>query len=336
MMTGDYAGTARSIAAQIGFSHPEKVLTGTDLQHLSDSEFAETLKHTNVFARMVPDQKLRIIKALKAQGEIVAMTGDGVNDAPSLKWADVGISMGGRGTDVAREASSLVLLDDNFASVVAAIRLGRRIFDNIRKALGFVLAVHVPIAGMALFPVLFGLPLVLLPAHIVFLELVIDPACALIFEGDPADSDIMRRPPRILGRPLFGAQEIFGNALQGALTFGLIIGSYLFALKSEASEASARAVAFSALVLSNLALILVSRSGGFSIREILRVRNSAFSWIVGGTLALLALVFSVPTARVLFKFSIPSGAGMITAAGCGILTLALGKGIFRIREMKRA
>ena len=198
MITGDYPATAQSIARQIGLANPERVITGPELDRMTDEELARSGSgDVQVFARVVPEQKLRIVNALKANREVVAMTGDGVNDAPALKAAHIGIAMGGRGTDVAREAASLVLLDDDFSSIVAAVRLGRRIFDNIKKAIAFIFAVHVPIAGLSLLPVFFpGWPLLLLPVHIVFLELIIDPSCSLIFEAEEAEADVMRRPPR--------------------------------------------------------------------------------------------------------------------------------------------
>ena len=187
MITGDYPGTARSIARQIGLAHPEEVVTGPELDTMSEEELQGRIKTVNIFARVVPEQKLRLVQALKANGEVVAMTGDGVNDAPALKSAHIGIAMGGRGTDVAREASAIVLLDDDFGSIVKAIRLGRRIYDNLRKAMAFIFAVHVPIAGLALLPLILGMPLIFTPIHIAFLEMVIDPACSIVFEAEPID-----------------------------------------------------------------------------------------------------------------------------------------------------
>ncbi len=195
MITGDYPQTAAAIAAQAGIA-AGALLTGGELDAMSEDELKRRVADVGVFARIMPEQKLRIVEALKANGEVVAMTGDGVNDAPSLKAAHIGIAMGGRGTDVAREAAAFVLLDDDFGSIVAAVRLGRRIYDNLRKSMGYILAVHVPIAGLAMLPLLFGLPLIFFPLHIAFLEMVIDPVCSIVFEAEPAEPDAMRRPPR--------------------------------------------------------------------------------------------------------------------------------------------
>src|SRR6185369_14922157 len=185
MITGDYPGTAQNIARQIGLEPAGEVITGPELDRMSDAELQRRIDSVNIFARVVPEQKLRLVNALKANGEVVAMTGDGVNDAPALKAAHIGIAMGERGTDVAREAASLVLLDDDFSSIVEAVRQGRRIFDNLKKGMAYILAIHVPIAGMTLIPVLMEWPLVLLPVHIAFLHLIIDPACSIVFEAEP-------------------------------------------------------------------------------------------------------------------------------------------------------
>ncbi len=195
MITGDYPVTAQNIGRQIGLAHTEECITGAELEQMSEEELRKRISTATLFARAVPEQKLRIVNALKANGEVVAMTGDGVNDAPALKSADIGIAMGGRGTDVARESSSLVLLDDNFTSIVSAVRLGRRIFDNLKKAMAYIFSIHVPIAGMSLIPVLLNMPLVLLPVQIVFLELIIDPACSIVFESEKEEPNVMNRLP---------------------------------------------------------------------------------------------------------------------------------------------
>jgi P-type Ca2+ transporter type 2C len=319
MITGDYPATARSIARQAGFADPDQVLTGPELDRLSDRELADRIKDVQVFARVVPEQKLRIVQAFKANREIVAMTGDGVNDAPALKAAHIGIAMGGRGTDVAREAASLVLLDDDFSSIVAAVRLGRRIFDNIKKAIAFILAVHVPIAGLSMLPVFFAdWPLLLLPMHIVFLELIIDPSCSLIFEAEEAEADVMRRPPRSTLERLFSLRTIGMAVLQGLSILAVCLGVFLLARVSHSADA-ARALTFATLVTSFLVVILINRSWTRTLVEMLRVPNTALRWVLAGTVVFLAVVLFVPFARGLFHFAplhwgdlgLSLGAGMV-------------------------
>ena len=242
MITGDYAGTARAIAAQVGLESPGGVVTGPGMTALGEADLRAVVACVNIFARVVPEQKLRLVEALKANGEVVAMTGDGVNDAPALKAAHIGVAMGGRGTDVARETASLVLLDDDFASIVAAVSLGRRIYDNIRNAMCYLLAVHVPTAGMALLPLVFGWPLIFFPVHIVFLEFVIDPACSVAFENEPAERDVMRRPPRDPKAPLFSRRMLTTSLVQGAMVLGgggrvVLVGPALRCLKRRAPAA---------------------------------------------------------------------------------------------------
>ena len=248
MITGDYPETARSIARQAGLADPETVLTGQELERLADSELAARVRGTQIFARVVPEQKLRLVMALRANGEIVAMTGDGVNDAPALKAAHIGIAMGSRGTDVAREAASIVLLDDDFSSIVAAVKIGRRIYDNIKKAITFILAVHVPIAGLSIVPVfLTSWPLLLLPVHIAFLELIIDPSCSLIFEGG-SRRHIMRRPPRSPTDRPFSPATIGFAALQGLSVLAVCLS--IVAIAHPATGRTRRAPSFATLVVS--------------------------------------------------------------------------------------
>ncbi|ODA92175.1 ATPase [Mesorhizobium sp. SEMIA 3007] len=301
MITGDYPATAKMIARQAGLD-VESVVTGSEMQALGDDELALGVKTATVFARIMPEQKLRIVNALKASGEIVAMTGDGVNDAPSLKAANIGIAMGGRGTDVAREASSIVLLDDDFGSIVKAIRLGRRIFDNLRKAMGFIFAVHVPIAGLSLLPLLFGLPILFGPIHIAFLEMVIDPVCSLVFEAESEEDDVMRRPPRNPDSPLFSWALIGWGLLQGTLAFVLLAGIYLVALGQGMAENEIRALTFFSLVLTIVGLIFVNRSFSASLLTALIRPNRSLMIVVVAVASMLGGTLLWPFAASLFRF----------------------------------
>jgi Ca2+-transporting ATPase len=301
MITGDYPITAQAIAREAGLGG-EDVLDGPSIERMSDAELAAAVARVSVFARIVPAQKLRIVSAFKADGAVVAMTGDGVNDAPSLKAADIGIAMGGRGTDVAREASSLVLLDDDFGSIVRTIRLGRRIYDNLRKAMAYIIAVHVPIAGLALLPLLTGLPLIFSPVHIAFLEMVIDPVCSMVFEAEAAEDDIMRRPPRAAISPLFSPALVAWSLLQGTIAFIPLAALYVLAIGRGLPVADARSLTFVSLVLVYLSLVLVNRSFATSLAELIGKANRALVWVTAVTIGLLAFVLLAPVGRALFRF----------------------------------
>jgi len=320
MITGDYPATARAIAQQAGLDVDE-VLSGDTLAAMSDTELQARMKAVSVCARIAPEQKLRIVQALKADGEIAAMTGDGVNDAPALKAAHVGIAMGGRGTDVARESAALVLLDDNFASIVRAVRLGRRIFDNMQKSMSYILAVHVPIAGMALLPVLLGFPALLFPMHIAFLELIIDPACSLAFENEPAEADSMQRPPRDPDAPLFGGATLWLALLQGIGVLGVVMGAYVWA-DGRLSETEARAFAFTTLVIANLALIFSNRSRTRSLLASLRAPNPILWIVTAVTLGFLALSLYLPSLSGVFRFAPLPLAELAVAFGLGLASVA--------------
>ena len=327
MITGDYPGTARNIASQIGLAPHDACITGPELNAMSDTELRERIRGINIFARVVPEQKLRIVRALKAVGEIVAMTGDGVNDAPALKSAHIGIAMGGRGTDVARESSSLVLLDDDFSSIVRAVRMGRRIFDNIRKAIAYIFAIHVPIAGMSLIPVLLDWPLVLLPVHIVFLELIIDPACSVIFEAEREEADVMNRPPRKPQERLFGTRTILLSLLQGAVVLGIVLAMFGISMSRGRGEAEARALSFTTLIVANLGLILTNRSWSRTIREILRSPNAAQWWVLGGAAGFMGLVLTVPFLRDLFRFDRLHSGDILLCLAAGSLSILWFEGL---------
>jgi Ca2+-transporting ATPase len=302
MITGDYPATARAIAHRAGLDDGSAALAGETMEKLAERDLRERARTATVFARIMPEQKLRIVQALKADGQIVAMTGDGVNDAPSLKAAHIGIAMGGRGTDVAREASAIVLLDDDFGSIVTAIRLGRRIYDNLRKAMGFIFAVHVPIAGLALLPLILGLPVIFSPIHIAFLEMVIDPVCTLVFEAETEEEDVMRRPPRPPAEPLFSWPLIVWSVLQGALVFLLVGAIFIIASHRGMPADEVRALTFFSLVLCVGSLIFVNRSFSTSLVTAIRRPNPMLAWILAAVTAILALSLLVPAVRSMFSF----------------------------------
>ena len=336
MLTGDYSGTACNIAREVGLKEPGRFITGLEIDGMEDEELRKRVKDVNVFARVVPEHKLRLVEALKADGEVVAMTGDGVNDAPALKSAHIGIGMGGRGTDVARESSSMVLLDDDFSSIVQAVGLGRRIYDNIRKAMSYSLAVHVPIAGMSLIPVLLGWPLVFMPVHIVFLEMIIDPACSIVFEAEREEADVMKRPPRDPKERLLGKRSVALSIMQGVVVLAVVLAVFLIAALSGRGMPEARALAFSTLIFANLGLIFTNRSWRQTIPATLRSPNPALWWVVAGAVAFLCLALYVPFLRGLFHFSVLHPADLATCLAAGAAGIAWFEFMKIINGFKRA
>jgi Ca2+-transporting ATPase len=322
MITGDYSGTAISIARQIGLESADRAITGPEIAAMDDQTLREQVAKAGVFARSVPEQKLQLVNALKANGEIVAMTGDGVNDSPALKAAHIGIAMGERGTDVAREAADLVLLDDDFASIVKAVRLGRRIFDNLKKSMAYIFAIHVPIAGLSLCAVLFRWPLILAPVHVAFLELIIDPACSIVFEAEQEEADVMQRSPRSLTDHLFNRQMVIMSLLQGFGVLVILSAIFAVALHRGQGEEDARALAFTSLVIANVALIVTNRSWSRTILGILRTPNPAMWWVVGSALVFLALVLYVPFLKALFHFSTLHPKDIALCVGAGAVSIA--------------
>jgi len=332
MITGDYPATAAAIAEQIGLNVGSGgIITGAELAQMDEATLRERIRHSNIFARMVPEQKLRLVNALKGNGEVVAMTGDGVNDAPALKAAHIGIAMGARGTDVAREAAALVLLDDDFATIVHAVRLGRGIFDNLRKAMAYIFAVHIPIAGLSLIPLLLGWPPVFAPVHIVFLEMIINPACSIAFEAEPAERGVMHRPPRDPQESLFGTRILILSLLQGVFVLLAALAVLGYALHNGTAENEARALTFSTLVIGNLGLILTNRSWQHGILSTLNTRNLALWWVTGGAFCFLLLALTTPFLREVFHFGevTPYQLGLSFAMGVGSVVWFEGYKIFR-------
>ncbi len=322
MITGDHPATAVSIARQAGLTAEGRVMTGTELSALSEQDLSRRLADTQIFCRVQPEQKLRLVQAFRARGDVVAMTGDGVNDAPALKAAHIGVAMGARGTDVAREAAALVLLNDDFASLVTAVRYGRRVFANLRKAIVFLVAVHVPIVGLSILPVLLGWPMLLMPVHILFLQLIIDPACSVVFEAEPLEPDAMTAPPRRPEARLFDATVLIRGLWQGTGLLVMLLAVYALARSASRSDNVARALTFAVLVLSNLGLIFANRywsrvsllGGGAT--------NRSFMWIALAAVVLLGCILGVPAISRLFAFAPPPPALLlagVAAAGASLL-----------------
>jgi len=321
MITGDYPITALSVAREIGLENSQDVLTGEELGSMPDEMLALRLKTVRVLARMVPEQKLHVVKILRASGEVVAMTGDGVNDAPALKASHIGIAMGGRGTDVAREAAALVLLDDDFTSIVSAIRLGRRIYDNIQKAVSYIIAIHIPIIGLTLVPLIQGVAPILLPVHLAILQLIIDPVCSILFEAEPEESSIMQRPPRPLGASLFGKAVVTGGLLRGLFICTAAMVVYYFVGKLGAVADHARAVAFTMLIFANLGLILSLRSRTEPAWTFFRRPNPTLWWITAVMICLSGLILYVPKVVDIFHFVPPHVSDIAASAGVAALSL---------------
>jgi Ca2+-transporting ATPase len=321
MITGDYPATAMSIARQIGLARSNACLTGSDIAKMDRDELRRRVADVDVFARIVPEQKLQLVTALKANGEVVAMTGDGVNDAPALKAADIGVAMGGRGTDVAREAAALVLLDDDFSSIVRAVRLGRRIYGNIEKATAYVLAIHVPIAGMSLIPTLLGWPLLLMPVHVIFMELIIDPACSIAFEMEPEERDVMQRPPRNPRARLFTRTLVVRSLAQGIGALAATALVFAISVRAGLVETDVRMLTFSTLIVTNLLLIVANRSLSRPTLADWWTPNPALRWLGAGAVAILAAILYVPFIRDLFRMSRPHAddALIIVVASAGAL-----------------
>jgi P-type Ca2+ transporter type 2C len=332
MLTGDHSSTARAIARSAGFRRPDRVLTGSDVASMGPDALADAVRSTDVYARFLPEEKLHLVEALKARGEVVAMTGDGVNDAPALRAAHIGIAMGRRGTDVARAAASLVLLDDDFPTLVRAVREGRRIYANMQRAFAYLIAIHVAIAGVALVPVVLGLPLILFPVQIVFLELFIDPTSSIAFEGDPADPRAMDRPPRPPEQPLVPRRAGVASFASGLVILVAAIAVYLWVESSGVAPAASRALAFVTLVVGNTGLMLSFRGGNGELLGPPGRPSGTVTALLVGTALGLATILLVPAAADLFQFARPPLVLLAVA-----IVVGLGAGLSRrvVRAVRR-
>lgn len=330
MLTGDHPATAGAIARQVGLSERPEIITGPEIAALDDATLREKLRHVDLCARLQPEQKLRLVRVLQADGQVVAMTGDGVNDAPALKAADVGIAMGERGTDVAREAAALVLLDDSFASIVAAIQQGRRIYDNIGKATRFTFAVHVPIIALALVPTLLDWPVLLLPVHIVLLELLIDPACSIVFEAEPESRDVMTRPPRPVTATPFNVGNLSYAIAQGiGIATILLLGDWIL-IRQGFSETESRVTVFTALVVGLFLLVLSNRDLSRSAIMGLAANNPWIKRMFAAVTLLLAAIVTIPYLRGIMGFASVAPAQLVSS-----LALLVGLGAW-LEVLRRA
>ena len=325
MITGDNGITASSIARKIGMKDTDNIITADELESMTDDELREKVKTISIFSRVIPEHKMRIVKAFRDNDAIVAMTGDGVNDAPALKYADIGIAMGKHGSEVSREAADLILMDDNFSTIVDTIKDGRRIYDNIRKAVGYVFTIHIPIALSSLLAPILGIApasLFLLPLHVVLLELIIDPTCSIVLEHQPAEEDIMNRPPRDPNEQMLTRKGLLKSVLQGFVMFASAFGIYYWTILQQPSNAPlARTMGLSVLMLSNLLLVLVNSSDHDSIlHSVRRMAKDRVMWAVNiGVLVGLALILYTPMSSVL-KLAPLTAIQLLTIVGLAIVS----------------
>ena len=316
MVTGDHRETAAAIAAEAGLPDPERTLGGDELERLDDATLSARLVRTHVFCRITPVQKFRLVRLLQEAGNVVAMTGDGVNDAPALKAADIGIAMGARGTDVAREAADIVLADDDFPSIVHGVRMGRRIHDNLARAITYIIAVHVPIVGLAVLPLAAGWPLLLMPIHVVLVQMVIDPACSVVLEAEPEESDLMDRPPRELRDPLFAATRVRWGLLQGLFGLLAVIAACSIGVVRGVQADILRSIAVVSLMLVNLALVQINRA---PVTSTTKHRNVSVWWVAGAAVVALSAAILVPGLRDLFHLGKPGILEFSAAAGAALV-----------------
>lgn len=323
IITGDNAATTSTIAKQVGFKGAEHTLSGKELQNMNEQELNERVMQTTIFTRMFPEAKLRILNALKANKQIVAMTGDGVNDGPALKAAHIGIAMGKKGTEIAKEVSSLILTDDDLAKMVQAIAMGRKIYTNLKKAIQYIISIHIPIILTVLMPLVLGwiYPSIFSPVHVIFLELIMGPTCSIIYENEPIEKNIMQQKPRPLTLTFFNWKELSTSIVQGlAITAGTLF-IYQYAVRHSYGEEETRTMVFITLITANIFLTLVNRSFYYSIFTTLRYKNSLVTVITGATITLTTLLLYVPLFTNFFQFNRPPVSELLISTTIGFLSV---------------
>ena len=323
IITGDNAATTTAIAEQVGFRGFEHSITGDELMKLSEKDLAESVMHTHVFCRMFPEAKLRIINALKTNNQIVAMTGDGVNDGPALKAAHIGIAMGKKGTEIAKQAASLILMEDDLSKMVDAVAMGRKIYTNLKKAIQYIISIHIPIILTVFIPLVLGwvYPNILSPVHIIFLELIMGPTCSIIFENEPMEKNTMSQKPRPFTTTFFNWKELTTSIIQGlAITGGTLI-VYQYAVYLSFDEAHTRTMVFTVLIAANIFLTLVNRSFYYSILTTLRYKNNLVLLIIAITIVITGLLLFVPPLTSFFEFETLTFSQLSICIGVGFVSV---------------
>jgi len=323
IVTGDNAVTTASIARQVGFRGFEKTMSGDDLLQANEKLLPETVLSVNVFTRMFPEAKLKIITALKASGQIVAMTGDGVNDGPALKAAHIGIAMGKKGTEIAKQAASLVLLEDDLSKMVEAVAMGRKIYANLKKAIQYIISIHIPIVLTVVTPLALGwkYPNIFSPVHVIFLELIMGPTCSIIYENEPMEKNTMIQKPRALSSTFFNWKELTTSMFQGLMITAGTLWVYQYAVSQASSEALTRSMAFTTLISANIFLTLVNRSFYYSVLTTMKYKNKLVPLIIFITIALLGMLIFVQPLALFFKFEILSLSQLGISGAAGFLSV---------------
>jgi len=309
IVTGDNAETTSTIAKQVGFKNADKVLNGDELMAMDEATLKEKVMETAIFTRMFPEAKLKIIQALKANNQIVAMTGDGVNDGPALKSAHIGIAMGKKGTEIAKQAANLILIDDNFEKMTDAIAMGRKIYINLKKAIQYIISIHIPIILIVFIPLALGwiYPNIFTPVHIIFLEIIMGPTCSIIYENEPMEDNLMLQKPRPLTTTFFNLKEVLISIIQGlVITLGLLF-IYQYAVSENMSENGTRTLIFLTLITSNIVLTLANRSFYYSIFKTIQYKNNLVGLIIGITIFMTGLLLFIPAFSKFFLFEMVSG-----------------------------